>query len=533
MTYHPHPTRRHEEYELRPRRVSNKTTRRPLVGWCVVAVTLLLVLGFLAMEFQINLGILEAATTDPVDHHQQQHNNKRGSALPGSILAVDNGLTFGRHQQSSASSQQQLFYNRNKVDDNNKNNTHNRNRNPLPIKKILYYTKFWQHADFMFGEGSHVFDDCPVSACWATSHNKQGNGSNSNTTTTLERLQEFDAVLFHPINTLQLPVEQRQQQLQSIRQWRAPHQRFVLVHMESPLLYEAALKIPPYQDKGFFNWTMTYHWNSDIVRPYGYFVPRLFPHTGDKNRPNFHYAQLPASWIAYDSQAFRDGLARRRRSEDFVARARRPYQVAWLVSNCHTTSKREDYVRELSKHINVTIFGRCSQQPDLQTCDDVDCYNRIRRDYKFILGFENAFCNDYVTEKFFGRLEDFVVVVRGQANYSRLAPPHSYVDANDFASPRLLAKHLRKLHENDEEYLSYFWWQKYYRIASPLPSLGHVVGKTSQDEAQSQARRLHFAQSMCRLCERLHLDGGRQQQEHSVYANISQWFAQEGQCQSP
>jgi hypothetical protein len=35
----------------------------------------------------------------------------------------------------------------------------------------------------------------------------------------------------------------------------------------------------------------------------------------------------------------------------------------WFVSNCHTFSAREDYVEELSKHVNVTIYGRCNGKP--------------------------------------------------------------------------------------------------------------------------------------------------------------------------
>lgn len=32
-------------------------------------------------------------------------------------------------------------------------------------------------------------------------------------------------------------------------------------------------------------------------------------------------------------------------------------KVAWFVSNCGTLNKREDYVKELSKYIDVDIYG--------------------------------------------------------------------------------------------------------------------------------------------------------------------------------
>ena len=42
-----------------------------------------------------------------------------------------------------------------------------------------------------------------------------------------------------------------------------------------------------------------------------------------------------------------------------VRELQKPKLVAWVVSNCNTNSKREDYVRELQKLIPVDIFGRC------------------------------------------------------------------------------------------------------------------------------------------------------------------------------
>ena len=35
--------------------------------------------------------------------------------------------------------------------------------------------------------------------------------------------------------------------------------------------------------------------------------------------------------------------------------------IAWLVSNCHTQSKRELFVEAMQKYIPVDIYGRCGQ----------------------------------------------------------------------------------------------------------------------------------------------------------------------------
>ena len=35
----------------------------------------------------------------------------------------------------------------------------------------------------------------------------------------------------------------------------------------------------------------------------------------------------------------------------------------WFVSNCDTFSAREDYVTELIKYLNVSMYGNCNGQP--------------------------------------------------------------------------------------------------------------------------------------------------------------------------
>ena len=44
-----------------------------------------------------------------------------------------------------------------------------------------------------------------------------------------------------------------------------------------------------------------------------------------------------------------------KRSKEFRALSKRSKAVAWVVSNCGSESDRENYVRELRRHIQVTI----------------------------------------------------------------------------------------------------------------------------------------------------------------------------------
>ncbi|KAL1420199.1 hypothetical protein MTO96_024542 [Rhipicephalus appendiculatus] len=101
--------------------------------------------------------------------------------------------------------------------------------------------------------------------------------------------------------------------------------------------------------------------------------------------------------------------------------------AAWAVSSCETSGKREHYVRELRKYIDVDV--------------------------------------DYVTEKLFKPLmHDIIPVVYGGANYSDAAPPGSYIDALSFESPMHLARHLKRVARDFNLYKRYFEWKGKYKI---------------------------------------------------------------------
>jgi hypothetical protein len=92
--------------------------------------------------------------------------------------------------------------------------------------------------------------------------------------------------------------------------------------------------------------------------------------------------------------------------------------IAWFVSNCDSESKREVYVKELQKYIDVDVYGKCGPLK----CNNNSCYEMMAQNYKFYLSFENSvsfenhfyrkiknfifllvqqLCKDYVTEKLF------------------------------------------------------------------------------------------------------------------------------------
>ena len=138
--------------------------------------------------------------------------------------------------------------------------------------------------------------------------------------------------------------------------------------------------------------------------------------------------------------------------------------AVWPVSHCSTYSRREDYVRELSKYIDVDIYGACGKYHCSRSSQQ-SCMKEWERKYMFYLSFENSICEDYITEKVFWPLQyELIPVVLGGGNYSRDMPPHSVINARDFNSPKHLAEFLLRLAADEQRYRSYFEWKSRYRL---------------------------------------------------------------------
>ena len=89
---------------------------------------------------------------------------------------------------------------------------------------------------------------------------------------------------------------------------------------------------------GFFNWTFTYRRDSDIVRAEGDFVldNSLPPDALQNNVVSDRYIQQ-------FGQSNRNLIQGKRKS------------VAWIVSHPNAISGRDKYVKELKKHIDVSL----------------------------------------------------------------------------------------------------------------------------------------------------------------------------------
>lgn len=119
------------------------------------------------------------------------------------------------------------------------------------------------------------------------------------------------------------------------------------------------------------------------------------------------------------------------------------------------------------KHIPVDSYGQCLHNKDLpfhlsdSTAMDDESFYQILAQYKFILAFENAICDDYITEKLWRPLKLGVVpVYYGAPNVRMWLPSNrSAIVVDPKQSPEKLAEYIKNLDKNDQEYLTYLDWK--------------------------------------------------------------------------
>lgn len=296
---------------------------------------------------------------------------------------------------------------------------------------------------FGFGQEPFVRHGCPFSEC-VIFENTSGLS-----------LEEFDAIIIHmhELYLTDLPHFQRSE-----------HQRMIFFTQESPDSMQL-----DFTDLGnVFNWTMSYRLNSEVHLLYGRIEP------------------MPTAPKTREQAAKLMALFRARPNKNYAKN--KSNLAVWMASHCTTPSLREQYVGQLKKFIPVDVYGACGNlnctRNDTHWLSDPKCYDMMEKKYKFYLSFENSICDDYVTEKFYEILKhDMIPIVYGGANYSRIAPAHSYIDALQY-TPKKLAAYLKRLDANDTLYNEFFWWKKHYRVEAGVDQM--------------------VRHGFCDLCQKLH-----------------------------
>jgi len=181
--------------------------------------------------------------------------------------------------------------------------------------------------------------------------------------------------------------------------------------------------------------------------------------------------------------------------------------AVWVVSSCNKlygAVKRMEYARSLQEAgLKLDKFGKCFKAVLNKTM-----LMKCLSSYKFYLAFENSLhCPDYITEKFWrnslGAGSVPIVLGPTKEDLEAVAPPNSFIFAEDFETPRKLVEYVNYLDKNDTAYLKYHKWRN-----------------TSLQNFSKEKMYQGTEDDFCRLCRRLVFE------EHlpKSIPSISRWF---------
>ena len=294
----------------------------------------------------------------------------------------------------------------------NNNNTHTSEKKIILLYSTWFHEPYW--AAFKGDLLRTEFNRCPRSKNCIATYNKS-------------QINVADVLLFHG-RDVESSQNYRANILQDLRKNAPVKQKWIFLSHETPQWNVNFYK----QYDGIFNWTATFSRDSDVFVPYTRYIKFDKP----KNETKVNYAK---------------GKSR---------------LVAWAVTNCLKT--RQDYALELQRYIDLTVYGGCGRHfKNHGSCrrGEPACEKEMAS-YKFYLAFENAFCQDWVSEKYWRTVGQNVVPVVMGANYDEgAAIPGSFIDVSDFKSIKELANYLLYLDQNDDAYNKYFSWKTQYGFA--------------------------------------------------------------------
>ncbi|XP_061183022.1 alpha-(1,3)-fucosyltransferase C-like [Saccostrea echinata] len=337
--------------------------------------------------------------------------------------------------------------------------SNNGNSSIHQIKRILLYNpKHWEIRILNLFTKARLWESCPYS-CQITTDTKLYN--------------ESDAVIFviDLLGGSDLPAK-------------TPHQVWIFAQYESTdyLTKEVGSQfvrqgnLKKYNQK--VNWTISYRRDSDIPFIHGF----------------------------YSAKKKNDGERKKVENDK--------HGIAWFVSHCKTTSRRETFVRLLKKTTAIDKYGHCGSLkapncPKARISAIIEswglkqsqCFDILDTKYMFYLSFENAICRDYITEKGLHHVtrHNIIPIMRGGANYSLFSPPKSYINTKDFSSVHQLSKYLAYVEKTKGLQEEFLHWKKHYRSQYPTEN---------------------WRNNMCNICQRLN----NPKKYTRIYNDIYKWI---------
>ncbi|XP_019745746.1 alpha-(1,3)-fucosyltransferase 7 [Hippocampus comes] len=204
---------------------------------------------------------------------------------------------------------------------------------------------------------------------------------------------------------------------------RPPGQRWAWMSLESPVHNGDLRKFA-----GIFNLTMNYRRDADISIPYG---ERLAVKSEGENP------------VQTNTQ-------------------NKTILACWVVSNYASSYRRSKVHKALSAIVPVKVYGRWTNIP----LTSAELLPTISHCY-FYLAFENSEAKDYITEKLWKNAyqSGAVPIVLGASmeDYEAVAPPHSFIHVDEFASVKELAAYLQQVAGDQKRYSEYFQWKRNWK----------------------------------------------------------------------
>ena len=353
-----------------------------------------------------------------------------------------------------------------------------------PYYLIMEYTKVFQRSKYCekiilnennlefnkkskSDESYDLLDNCQFKNCYFTCEKSYS--------------RESDALLFH-FSDLYNEIEKNKTDYESLIRSRNKDQIWILWQDEPDY------SLSTFFDRFKFNWTISFYRNSE------------------------------ASLFAYGGTTLTDD---QRTYDEFIQKMKNDFEkrknsAVWFVSNCQSQNRLK-FANELGAHFPVIVNGACSKFlnstkiiKEQSLCErDSACEVEALGNNKFYLAFESTNCSDYITEKYWRSVYLGLIPIVFQPSkrsYERVAPPDSFIHAQDFNyDTQLLARYLVNVSTDFQLYLKHVNWRFTFKA--------HYKGEDLE--------KYRF----CQLCKKLNKETAS-----IYYESYSNWF--HSQCHS-
>lgn len=391
------------------------------------------------------------------------------------------------------------------------------------LKSVQLLTNRFDYINWKLGHGLGLepFKNCPEKRCYAFKP------------FLFQRpCEKADGVMVHGLNLLHMPSRTSYK--------RNSKQLWLYYTLESQGRSHCSTHYEMTDLDDWFNITATFKLDSDLVADY-----REFRHWKDIENNKKYFNKFTVQLTQYkdptetitDISNKNEFIDKRYQQKPVYKRA----TILWIVSHCETMSRREDYVKELQKYIYVDIFGQCGNDRD--PCQREknksyrdECLNELYNSYKFYLSFENCLCDDYATEKYWQFYDsnrifkvNTIPIVRGakESYFKRMAQPNSYINAQNFKSPKDLADYLIYLNENNTAYLEYFNWK--VNLYKRLMNKYETNPTDLIIDNWNVSTEYHLREPFCKMCSLLHNNTYMNSKSNRVW-KLSDWFGKNTNC---